>query len=659
MGRGRMSIAGLLLLIIVFLFAEWTSGAPSRERYRYLSYAEINGGMKFLAARYSDIIRVYSANKEHNIPSPGLCRGDHTQKQTVPCEVQIAELGVRPIDRSRAQVIIIGSIHGDERLGAQIAFHLIKLLAVKYKQDPWIQRLLSTRRIVVVPMPNPSGYDRSMRYEEVEGELVDPNTDFPIDQSNPSNCMKSTTARIINELFQSSLFRIAVIFHSKKTPSIGYSWGSEGRCTEHAMNATDHPSWASGRSICTAGYDTPDELAMRLLAQHMSTFAGDFGGDSYKVGSLNDPELDSSFPTTMVDWAYAGSFTDNMTNCKPSTHGGYPLEYTTYNDVSNRCVSYSVETSRESSPAEKDLGEPRGLYARKESNGNGHIPRNLRLALMAIDVANPYIFFLNSPGAKVDLTRGGVLRLKWSIGGAFEVAETFIEFEIESTKEKFTTKVQSGGSMWAQNYGRDGYEKRFDVIQGINLMFSGSSSTKWAYSETIRILKYIPLEVQKTGSDMLVRAVAKVDYSWANVTEQTVMASNGSEVVVKSFGAESHLARSRADPHWLKRSLGYEVRGDEFIYSDVVRMRLPPKTLRNSLYGYVLELVLCALIVCFVPPLVLVMVWRKVPAANYVQRNMRRAMRTFSKKDIADEAARLREQKRTTSKVDVSRALLG
>mmetsp|Transcript_14477 Transcript_14477/g.58648 ORF Transcript_14477/g.58648 Transcript_14477/m.58648 type:complete len:99 (+) Transcript_14477:4764-5060(+) len=41
---------------------------------------------------------------------------DHAQKQQ--SRVKCKSLSLEPIDRSRAQVIIIGSIHGDERLGA-------------------------------------------------------------------------------------------------------------------------------------------------------------------------------------------------------------------------------------------------------------------------------------------------------------------------------------------------------------------------------------------------------------------------------------------------------------------------------------------------------------------------------------------------------------
>lgn len=132
-------------------------------------------------------------------------------------------------------------------------------------------------------------------------------------------------------------------------------------------------------------------------------------GDS-QVGSLNDPVLDSTFSTTMVDWAYAASFTQNSTICRPGTYGGYPASKTVYNNSTNRCITYVVETSRDSSPLERELGEPRGLYKQRNEHGNGHIPRNLRLSLMAIDIANPYIFFLSTPGAKVKLTYTPSLR---------------------------------------------------------------------------------------------------------------------------------------------------------------------------------------------------------------------------------------------------------
>lgn len=74
------------------------------------------------------------------------------------------------------------------------------------------------------------------------------------------------------------------VFHAKKQPFIGYSWGGRARCRHRSeVNSTETMNTADDEDPCVDGWDTPDELAMRQLAQHMSTFAGELEGGYYKV----------------------------------------------------------------------------------------------------------------------------------------------------------------------------------------------------------------------------------------------------------------------------------------------------------------------------------------------------------------------------------------
>mmetsp|Transcript_3997 Transcript_3997/g.11978 ORF Transcript_3997/g.11978 Transcript_3997/m.11978 type:complete len:219 (+) Transcript_3997:213-869(+) len=200
--------------------------------------------------------------------------------------------------------------------------------------------------------------------------------------------------------------------------------------------------------------------------------------------------------------------------------------------------------------------------------------------------------------------------------------------------------------MWAQNHGIEGYEKRFHLTEGIFYGWTRGTNVKWAYSEAVPLLKHIPKDIQKIGSDMRIRAVAKVDTMWGGIQETSVADAAGNTTSTSTFAAQSHLVRARTDATWRMRSGAFEVRGSEYVYSDVITVRLPPRTLRNSFYFYVAEMVFMALLVCIIPPVFVGLLWRKAPAGGYVQKNFRRAIRAFSQRDIAEEVARLRDQRK-------------
>ena len=137
--------------------------------------------------------------------------------------------------KERPDVMLSGALHGDERVGPVATLEVAKLLATaascqagsldifgqactafyeKYtkKQAGWLARLVSTRRIVIVPAANSNGYYKGSRWE---GGFLDPNRDFAFDQDPASidgdgvstQCMRSIAGRTLNELFLDHLFQ--------------------------------------------------------------------------------------------------------------------------------------------------------------------------------------------------------------------------------------------------------------------------------------------------------------------------------------------------------------------------------------------------------------------------------------------------------------------
>lgn len=86
--------------------------------------------------------------------------------------------------------------------------------------NPWLNRLLRTRTIVLLPISNAVGYENIQRTELG----VDPNRDFPY--NTPAGaCMHTAVARALNEVWMEHMFQLAVTFHGGMQ-AIAYEWGS-------------------------------------------------------------------------------------------------------------------------------------------------------------------------------------------------------------------------------------------------------------------------------------------------------------------------------------------------------------------------------------------------------------------------------------------------
>jgi hypothetical protein len=188
----------------------------------------------------------------------------------------------------------------------------------------------------------------------------------------------------------------------------------------------------------------------------MKLFAGAFARDrngaaSYPVDTLNH----GVYPVTggMEDWGYAASWANAqaarlgkpppITRCQPSTYGGYAPEKTVYNEAQVRAFNILVEASDRKKPQGAALGSEDGLLSTGAA-GNGHTSRNMRLALVAIDVVQPWLQWTEASGGShveddgrglgdtertfaLPLREGASqadLLLGWEVGGGMSVGET-------------------------------------------------------------------------------------------------------------------------------------------------------------------------------------------------------------------------------------------
>lgn len=252
---------------------------------------------------YPDFVQVTTAQDLYGLPTAGN-EDDcpfYTKSKGCPNYIlTIQDFVIHPIDsdssNSLPEVFWSGCLHGNERVGPTSVMEAATLLLEsafceslprpnatldkdeiqqaktcrrKLRQRgiddihrKWLARLVSTRRIVVVPTANALGYYRDAREEGT----VDPNRDFPYDLQDPTKCMQTIAGRTINEIYREHVFQLALTFHAGMEV-VSYEWGA--------------PSWLD--------HFSPDHVAQEQIAGGYSRYGGGWSHSKpYNTGTMND-----------------------------------------------------------------------------------------------------------------------------------------------------------------------------------------------------------------------------------------------------------------------------------------------------------------------------------------------------------------------------------
>ncbi|CAN0079464.1 unnamed protein product [Ascophyllum nodosum] len=579
------------------------SSLPS-DQFETLSYGRIVLEAKALAKDYPHLAQVYSAQDRYNLPSPGPCSKDGS----VMCEqwvLHVSDHASLPEDVERPEVFLSGCLHGDEQVGPNAVLEAAKIMvyAAVCQADgsakecdyeafrgapasvPWLARLALTRSTVVMPMANPIGYYKVVRTEN----HLDPNRDFPY-QQDASRCMTTIAARAVNEVWRDHIFQLAVTFHGGMV-AMAYEWGSPN----HRNKKNPDGSWQDV---------SPDHGAQEVVTEGLSRFAGSFKAKgktfgAYPSGRMN--ELVYAVPGGMEDWAYAGSWDEGVTVCKPKTYGGYPEEKTVYNSATLRALNILVETSVQKLPSKSLLGSRTGLLEdapRTEEHTNGHVARNVRLSLALVDLVQPYVEWKPSEafqaletgnisnksdararvGGVVTVDGAGGVDLEWTVGGGFQVDATRLVWGAwPPNADSLSLIAWEGVVAAASDAGSHSPAQRGSARWGT----AGDVGGKTIFRERVELGSPRPGSRTEAGGDgdggggfaseseaaaTFVVAVAKVDQSWAN---QSLKPS-------PDVGPQSHFVNARTSEDWFHESAGHVVRGR------VTYLSRPLKVLRAS-----------------------------------------------------------------------------
>jgi hypothetical protein len=251
--------------------------------------------------------------------------------------------------------------------------------------------------------------------------------------------------------------------------------------------------------------------------------------------------------------------------------GGYPKEKTIYNNSTLRVFNMLVETSNSKEP-KSDLGNSADVVSR-DTKGNGHVSRNIRLALLAAAMVEPYVSVVGvnklaltddivpmterEPNSCVDTKAVMVAKnakmvdIEWSVGGAITIDSTDLWYA------KWDDVAGDVGC-WTQPSSTDKLQRVGGATNG-----TGFFSVQGSYprpEESVTGIKMtngpifrasIPLGNMKEGDKIMVMASARVDQSWKN------QPSN----ILPNVPPQSHIVNARTDPNYHHESNGKHIQG--------------------------------------------------------------------------------------------------
>lgn len=510
--RSSVGVFALALSAIV------SFASAATVSYKYRTYSEIVNYILELETKYPQYAEVFTVQDKYGLPlrSELKCTISGVSSACEHYVIKITDESSLP-DPERPEVFFSGALHGDERVGPQSVVALAELLldhASRADGNPWIKRLVQTRTIVIMPTTNAYGYDKNTREENG----YDPNRDFNYGKG--STCFQTMVARAVNEVWRDHLFQLSITFHGG-TRAVSYEWGS----TNHALNSDGEGSEIS-----------PDDRGQWFLGRIMSRYGGKFQEDStyYPDGRMND--IVYAVDGGMEDWAYAASWENSYTSpkpigtCNPTTYGGYAAAKSSYNNATHRAFNILIETSTSKSPSASSLGDNSTLSDAALSDylastkTIGHVPRNVRIALLYLDLVQPYVSWTTSPSSAA---AGTATTFSWEIAGSITVDGTQLVISKQPSLASPTlTKTQAGVTRW--------YHADLATTSGAN--------NKGLFSESVTF--------NSTGV-YYVQATATVDQNWAAQPSAPV----------PNVKPQTHVVNARTNAAWSFSNNGRTVKG--------------------------------------------------------------------------------------------------
>lgn len=234
-----------------------------------------------------------------------------------------------------------------------------------------------------------------------------------------------------------------------------------------------------------------------------------------------------------------------------------------------------IETSNSKTPRKSDLGNSLNVLDRA-THGNGHVSRNIRLALLAVELVQPYTTIVavnqlplsddivptmrRDPKSCVDnkavmvAKNAKIVDVEWTVGGAMTIDKTELWYakweDVEGLIDCWTPPTDTTKFRKAKSYR--------GIVNGTGYFSIRGSHPSPTESLTGDVptngplfRAAIPLDDMKQGDKVIVLATAKVDQSWKKQPAK----------VAPKLIPQSHIVNSRTDSEYYHESSGKRIRG--------------------------------------------------------------------------------------------------
>lgn len=356
------------IIPIIFLI----SFVVTVDRYKYIHYDDIVNLMTSLqsSSNYNQIFKIYDGFEHHKISSIPKC--GNTDCLNPIFEVSSFYKGAEYVS-TLPVVLLIGGMHGDEVIGSNTYYYLLKYFDSEFMRKDSVKVLLESVRFIILPASNPNGFFNHNRIEDNLGQTYDVNRDFPYDSK---ECFQTASARLINQVFLKNLVVGCLTFHGGDN-SISYPWGNKPH---------------SKHTACE------DNTAFVSVAHVLKTVSGEnasYEMASFKTGTMTDTVY--SVRGGFEDYAYGGSLDPQFVNkqCEYIDHANQKIIIqNNFEDSSLRAFIFLIEASSDKTPDEKTLGPIQATENNDYLSSDwGYINRSIFMVLRFAQVIKNYLVF--------------------------------------------------------------------------------------------------------------------------------------------------------------------------------------------------------------------------------------------------------------------------
>ena len=369
-------------LIAALTLGTMLAGTAAAAPFTYRDYDTVQADLEALAQQYPELTRLSTAQADYGLPADSGF------------EHFILRITNESTGLDKPELLIVGTQHGDEVVGVEVAVETARLLLEQYGADPWLTALVDHREIYFMPLANPQGFTEGRRSSPGAEGNEDMNRDHIYDRDCNFFCdddvpLSTVGARALWELSRRHAFRVMLDYHG-------------------GVELIIHP-W--GTPIHRQNTESPDERAANSLGSLMSEYGGPFRG-FYPVGTSND--LLGAVIGPLDDSSYAPGWDPANADSQ------FP------NDAA-RAISYTVEISNQKRPPESQLGGDADLLTPGGAE-DGYIPKNVRIALAAIDLTDPFVEWTNREQVPTSVPAGEGFDVRWQVRGCFDINDTRVRW---------------------------------------------------------------------------------------------------------------------------------------------------------------------------------------------------------------------------------------